>query len=117
MVAERGSVVAHHVVDVDGALAHQQLRDRRRGEVDISGVEQCHIPCTNFVPDLVDRVGQVGGTAPVPVVGLQSTVEVVGVENGELGNVSACGRGIRQRGGRDEHGHDDGHDQNRIFVS
>ena len=43
VVAEGSGVVAHHVVDVDGAFTHQQLRDGRRREVDITSIEQSNV--------------------------------------------------------------------------
>ena len=43
VIAEYGQVVAHPVVDVDRALAHQELGDRRRREVDVTGIHHHHV--------------------------------------------------------------------------
>ena len=80
VIAEHRQIVAHQVVDVDGAFAHQQLRDGRRGKVHVAGVEQCHVFLTDISPDVIDYIGDIGRAAATAVVGLQAAVKVVGVQ-------------------------------------
>ncbi len=79
MVAEHRQVVAHHIVDVNGALAHQQLRYGRRGKVDVSSIHQRDVLFAHRVSDAIDHARHVGGTAATSIVGLQPAVEIVGM--------------------------------------
>ena len=80
-------LVAHHVVDVNGALPQQQLGDGRGGQEDVAGVQQDHVVRADLGFDLVDVGLDVGRATATLVVRLQAAVEVVGVEDGDLDSV------------------------------
>ena len=83
MVAVSGHVVLQHVVDVNGALAQQQLGDGRRTQVDVASIQQEYVVLPDLIPDVAEHASHVGRAATPSVVGLQVAVEVVGVQDGD----------------------------------
>ena len=89
VVAVSGHVVLQHVVDVNGALAQQQLGDGCRTQVDVASIHQENVVLSDIIPDVVQHTSHVGRATTPTGVALQVAVEVVGVQDGE-----PCPRGV-----------------------